>query len=45
MRVAIVGGTEPRLARGARRIAGLLVSFARRPPLRVRKALVNGAPA
>ncbi len=35
---------EPRLARGAPRIAGLLVSFARRPPLRVRKALVNGAP-
>ena len=35
---------EPRLARGAPRIAGLLVGFARRPPLRVRKALVNGAP-
>jgi RNA polymerase sigma-70 factor, ECF subfamily len=41
------GGTVravPALDRGASRIAGLLVGYSRRPPLRLRKALVNGAP-
>jgi RNA polymerase sigma-70 factor (ECF subfamily) len=35
---------EPACARGASRIARLLVGYARRPPLQLRKALVNGAP-
>jgi RNA polymerase sigma-70 factor, ECF subfamily len=35
---------EPRLARGASRIAGLIVVYARRPHLELRKVLVNGAP-
>jgi RNA polymerase sigma-70 factor (ECF subfamily) len=35
---------EPRLARGARRIAELAAGYARRPPLRMLKALVNGTP-
>lgn len=41
------GGTvraKPLMASGASRIAALLVAFARRPPLQLRKALVNGAP-
>jgi len=35
---------EPRLARGASRIAELIAVYARRPPLELRKVLVNGAP-
>lgn len=35
---------EPRLARGARQVAQLLLGYARRPPLRMRVALVNGIP-
>ncbi len=41
------GGTaraKPLRASGASRIAALLVAFARRPPLQLRTALVNGAP-
>jgi RNA polymerase sigma-70 factor, ECF subfamily len=41
------GGTVravPALARGATRIARLLLGYARRPPQRIRTALVNGAP-
>jgi RNA polymerase sigma-70 factor (ECF subfamily) len=41
------GGTVravPALASGASRIAQLLVGYSRRPPLQLRKALVNGAP-
>ncbi len=41
------GGTVravPALDGGASRIAGLLVGYARRPPLRLRQALVNGTP-
>jgi len=41
------GGTvraRPVLASGQDRIAALLLAFARRPPLKLRKALVNGAP-
>jgi RNA polymerase sigma-70 factor, ECF subfamily len=34
----------PRLAHGAAAIGRLLAGFARRPPLRVRTALVNGSP-
>jgi RNA polymerase sigma-70 factor, ECF subfamily len=34
----------PTLARGAARIATLLLGYARRPPQRIRVALVNGAP-
>jgi len=34
----------PPLARGAAAIARLLLGYARRPPLRMRTALVNGAP-
>jgi RNA polymerase sigma-70 factor (ECF subfamily) len=35
---------QPKQARGAARIAALLLAFARRPPQRLRTALVNGAP-
>lgn len=41
------GGTvraRPVTASGQDRIAALLLAFARRPPLKLRKALVNGAP-
>ncbi len=41
------GGTvrsRPVQASGRDRIAALLLAFARRPPLKLRKALVNGAP-
>jgi len=41
------GGTVravPALARGSARIARLLLGYARRPPQRMRTALVNGAP-
>jgi RNA polymerase sigma-70 factor (ECF subfamily) len=41
------GGTvraRPVMASGQERIAALLLAFARRPPLQLRKALVNGAP-
>ena len=38
------GGARRRRRRGAVAIARLLLGYARRPPLRMRTALVNGAP-
>lgn len=35
---------EPRMAHGAREIAELIANYARRPPLRMLKAVVNGTP-